>query len=129
MKIYYNPKLKQLARNLRNDSTLSEVLLWNELKGRKMKGYQFLRQKPIGNFIVDFFCSKLNLIIEIDGASHDTEEAYKADKNRQQELEKPGLHFLRFDDEEVKYDMLNVLRTIEYWIDYYDKKKQPPNPL
>jgi very-short-patch-repair endonuclease len=83
MKIYYNPKLKQLARNLRNNSTFSEVLLWNELKGRKMKGYQFLRQKPIGNFIVDFFCSKLNLIIEIDGDSHDTEEVHKADKNRQ----------------------------------------------
>jgi len=47
MKIYYNPKLKQLARNPRNNSTFSEVLLWNELKVRKMKGYQFLRQKPI----------------------------------------------------------------------------------
>ena len=50
MKIYYNPKLKYLARKLRNNSTLSEVLLWEELKARKMKGYQFIRQKPIGNY-------------------------------------------------------------------------------
>ncbi len=70
MRIYYNPKLKQLARNLRNHSTLSEVLLWNQLKRRQMMGYQFYRQRPIGNYIVDFFCPKLNLVIEIDGESH-----------------------------------------------------------
>jgi len=57
MKIYYNPKIKPLARKLRNNSTMSEILLWEELKGLKMKGYQFLRQKPIGEYIVDFFCT------------------------------------------------------------------------
>jgi len=70
MKIRYNSKLKQLARNLRNNSTLSEVLLWNELKARKVKGLRFMRQKPIGHYIVDFYCSKLKLAIEIDGDSH-----------------------------------------------------------
>ena len=70
MKVYYHPKLKALSRNLRKKSTLSEVLLWNILKGKKIKGYQFMRQKPIDNYIVDFFCSKLKLIIEIDGISH-----------------------------------------------------------
>jgi very-short-patch-repair endonuclease len=70
MKIYYNPKLKAKSRELRNNSTLAEVPLWNQLKGRKMRGYQFMRQKPIGNYIVDFFCSKLKLVIEIDGESH-----------------------------------------------------------
>ena len=70
MKIYYNPKLKARARELRNNSTLAEVLLWNQLKARKMKSYQFMRQKPIGNYIVDFLCSKLKLVIEIDGESH-----------------------------------------------------------
>ena len=69
MKIYYNPKLKKLARNLRNNMTLPEVILWNQLKGRKL-GFDFHRQKPIDNYIVDFFCSKLKLIIEVDGNIH-----------------------------------------------------------
>jgi len=68
--IPYNPKLKQLARKLRNKSTKSEVLLWNYLKGKQIKGFDFHRQKPIGNYIVDFYCSELLLAIEIDGESH-----------------------------------------------------------
>ena len=58
-KIHYNPKLKDLAKNLRNNSTRAEIILWNYLKGKKLKGYDFHRQKPIENFIVDFFCNKL----------------------------------------------------------------------
>lgn len=71
MKIWYNPKLKAHARELRKQGVLSEVLLWEHLKGRKMRGYQFMRQKPIGDYIVDFYCSKLKMAIEIDGESHD----------------------------------------------------------
>ena len=70
MKIYYNPKLKPLARYLRLHSTRAEIMLWNELKARKMLGYQFMRQKPIGNNIVDFYSSRLKLAIELDGESH-----------------------------------------------------------
>ncbi len=121
MKIYYNPKLKSRARELRNNSTLSEVLLWNQLKARKMKGYQFMRQKPIGNYIVDFFCSKLKLAIEIDGESHIHKVEY--DKKRQQELEAIGLSFLRFSDLDVKSNLNGVLQMIEKWIE------QPPDPL
>ena len=69
----YNPKLKHLARKLRKNSTLSEVLLWNELKGKKLMGIDFHRQKPIGTFILDFFSPDLMLVIEIDGITH----AYK----------------------------------------------------
>ena len=58
---------------LRKNSTLSEVLLWNELKGKKLMGIDFHRQKPIGNYIVDFFSPELRLVIEIDGITH----AYK----------------------------------------------------
>lgn len=115
MKIHYNPKLKQRARELRKNSTLSEVLLWEELKNRKMYGYKFLRQKPIGNYIVDFFCNKLKLVIEIDGDSHD-EENYSYDMKRQNWLESKDLSVLRFDDLEVKKDMDNVLSSIEGWI-------------
>ena len=82
MKLYYNPKLKQLARNLRNNSTLSEVLLWNELKGKLFEGYQFMRQKPIGEFIVDFYCPKLKLVIEIDGESHGSNKNQERDKKK-----------------------------------------------
>lgn len=115
--IPYNPNLKVLASKLRKDMTLSEVLLWNELKQKKMMGYDFDRQKPLDNFIVDFYCKDLLLAIEIDGDSHNHEEAYKADLIRQQKLESYGVQFLRFDDLEVKKDMKNVLRTIEIWIE------------
>ena len=122
MKIHYNPKLKQRARELRKNSTLSEVLLWEELKSRKMLGYKFLRQKPIGNYIVDFFCNKLKLVIEIDGDSH-TEEKFEYDINRQKWLESHGVNVLRFDDLEVKKDMNNVLSAIEGWIVDWEESK------
>jgi very-short-patch-repair endonuclease len=114
MKIYYNPKLKQLARNLRNNSTLSEVLLWNQLKGKKMMGYQFNRQRPMLDFIVDFICPKLNLVIEIDGWSHIGKEV--EDKERQKKIENLGITFLRFDDRDVKMNMDGVYRVIIEWI-------------
>jgi len=69
--IPYNPKLKNLARQLRNNSTLAEVLLWRELKGEKILGFDFHRQKPIDEYIVDFLCSELSLVIEIDEVSHE----------------------------------------------------------
>jgi very-short-patch-repair endonuclease len=123
MKIYYNPKLKALSKQLRNNSTLSEVLLWNQLKARKMKGYQFMRQKPIGNYIVDFYCSELKLVIEIDGITHSYRS--KEDLQRQRELESLGLSFLRFYDSDVKNNLNGVMFKIERWIDEY-KQKQPP---
>jgi very-short-patch-repair endonuclease len=122
MKIHYNPKLKHRARELRNNSTLSEILLWEELKNRKMLGYKFLRQKPIGNYIVDFFCNKLKLVIEIDGDTHN-EETYRYDMERQKWLESETLTVLRFDDLEVKKDMDNVLMAIEGWIRTYEESK------
>ena len=117
-KIYhYNPKLKERARQLRNNSTLSEVLLWNELKNGKMKGKDFHRQKPIMNYIVDFFCPELALAIEIDGNSHDSENAYEKDRERQREIEGLGIQFLRFNDLDVKRNMIGVLSVIEQWIE------------
>jgi very-short-patch-repair endonuclease len=121
--IPYNPELKSLARDLRRNMTLSEVLLWNEFKQKSMCGYDFDRQRPIGNFIVDFYCKELSLAIEIDGDTHIFK--YDYDEERQLSLEKLGIHFLRFEDIEIKKNMNNVLRVIEDWI----KKNQPtPNP-
>src|SRR5210317_2535324 len=100
--IPYNPKLAPLAKKLRKDMTLSEVLLWQELKGKQMLGYDFDRQRPIDEFIVDFYCKELQLAIEIDGESHTHEEASFKDKKRQLRLEELGVRFLRFDDLQVK---------------------------
>ena len=121
MKIHYNQKLKERARYLRNNSTLSEILLWNELKQRKMHGHQFYRQKLIGNYIVDLFSYTLRLVIELDGESHD-ESVFEYDQIRQKYLESIGLTILRFDDLEIKKDMPNVLRVIEEWIIKKQKK-------
>jgi very-short-patch-repair endonuclease len=112
--IPYNPRLKQLARNLRNHSTLSEILLWEHLKNKRMEGYDFHRQKPIGNYIVDFFCPDLMLTIEIDGTSHEVK--YHKDQKRQQQLEDYGIRFLRVQDIEVKRNIGSVTGYIQEWI-------------
>jgi len=111
--IPYNPKLKVLARKLRKDMTFGEVLLWNELKENKFWGFDFDRQRCIDNYIVDFYCKELMLAIEIDGMSHNHEEAFLKDEIRQQKLETLGVKFIRFSESEVKYDMMNVIMGIE----------------
>jgi very-short-patch-repair endonuclease len=112
--IKFNPKLKSLAGDLRNKSTLSEVLLWNHLKGKRMLGYSFTRQKSLGDCIVDFYCSKLRLVIEIYGASYF--DKFQEDNLRQVKLEKTGIRFLRFGDVQVKRSMESVIMEIEEWI-------------
>jgi very-short-patch-repair endonuclease len=118
--IPYNPTLKALARELRKNSTLTEVLIWKKLKGRQMLEYEFHRQVPINEYIVDFYCHELRLAIEIDGDSHQwkTEE----DQIRQQRLESLGVRMLRFEDRDVKNDMTNILWSVQCWIaDNYPK--------
>jgi very-short-patch-repair endonuclease len=107
--IPYNPKLKELARELRKNSTLSEVLLWLKIKGKTM-GVEFHRQVPIDNFIVDFYCHELMLAIEVDGSSHDEKQDY--DQNRQLILENLGVRFIRFSDIDVKQKMGWVLEEL-----------------
>ena len=121
--IPYNPGLKELARELRKNMTLSEVLLWNQLKQKNMMGYDFDRQRPVGEYIVDFYCKELLLAIEIDGNTHIYR--YEEDEIRQKDLEKLGIRFLRFDDMEVKTNISNVLRVIEEWI---GKNQPAPGP-
>jgi very-short-patch-repair endonuclease len=111
--IPYNSNLKQLARKLRNDSTLGEVLLWNELKNKQLYGFDFHMQKPLLNYIVDLYCYELDLVIEIDGIYHNWEDQDNKDVLRDKELAAFGLTVLRFTEQEVRKDMMNVLRTIE----------------
>ena len=125
----YKPYLKPLAKALRKNMTFAEVLLWNELKQKRMCGYDFDRQRPIYNYIVDFYCKDLMLAIEVDGISHYSEEANIDDNIRQREIEELGVSFLRFDDGEVRTDMQNVLRSIEGWImDWEDANPEREYP-
>lgn len=112
--IPYDPKLKELARELRNNSTITEVRLWQHLRDGGMLGYDFHRQKPLGHYIVDFFCQELMLAIEIDGKSHDFKQEY--DARRQREIEAFGVSFLRFADADVRFRMPWVLEAICLWI-------------
>jgi very-short-patch-repair endonuclease len=123
--IPYNPKLKSLARALRKNMTLSEVLLWKEIKGKQLLGYDFDRQKPIDNYIVDFYCKELQLAIEIDGESHSNEDVQINDSRRQYQLESLGVNFIRFDDLEIKTNIDWVIEEIQNWIYQH---RPTPNP-
>jgi len=122
--IPYNSKLKQFARKLRKNSTLSEVLLWKQIKEKKL-GCEFHRQVPINEFIVDFFCHELKLAIEIDGDSHNY--SGENDIERQDELEKFDVTFIRFSDVFVKKDMDGVLRLLKTKIDELNIPLNPPS--
>ena len=119
--IPYNPKLKSLARELRKNSTLAEVLLWINIKG-KCYGHEFHRQVPIDEYIVDFYCHELNLAIEIDGNTHDYN--FEMDDIRQKNLEKMGITFIRFNDRDVKSSMTDVLRGLEFVISEIEEKRK-----
>lgn len=115
--IPYNPKLKELARSLRNKPTKSEVILWGRLKGKQIHGYDFHRQKPLLNYIVDFYCNELNLAIEIDGYSHLLDEVKEKDNLKETELNKEGITVMRFADKEIFTNIENVIRAIESYIE------------
>lgn len=124
----YNKNLKDFSRELRSHSTLAEVLLWQKLRASQFRGYSFNRQKPLGNYIVDFYCRKLNLVIEIDGDSHFYAESVVEDFDRQRILEGMGLSFLRFLDVEVKKSMPLVLSEIEAFIEDWEYKNRADKP-
>ncbi len=119
--IPYNPKLTSLARKLRNESTETEIDLWLKLKGKQMYGYDFHRQKPIDNYILDFFCYDLLLGIEVDGYSHEILEVYNKDRIKEKRMNELGITILRFSDFEVLKDMENVIRAIEFFILEFEK--------
>jgi very-short-patch-repair endonuclease len=118
----YNPTLKELAKKLRQNMTFSEVKLWNELKNGKMMGYDFDRQRPIGNYIVDFYCKDLKLALEIDGITHQDEKVMLNDELRQEQLEMMGISFIRLDAMLVVNKVEAAGREIERWILEYEKK-------
>ncbi|AFY37566.1 hypothetical protein Lepto7376_1209 [[Leptolyngbya] sp. PCC 7376] len=114
--IPYRPHLKALARELRKNMTRGEATLWQYLKGKKLLGYNFDRQRPIDDFIVDFYCKDLMLAIEVDGASHNDENAQLKDEIRQRTIESFGVKFLRFSEGDVCNHSEDVVAAITHWI-------------
>ncbi|MBN1493158.1 MAG: endonuclease domain-containing protein [Candidatus Omnitrophica bacterium] len=114
MTLKYRKGLKQRARELRKLGTKAEALLWSGLKNKKVLGYKFNRQKPLGNYIVDFYSHELKLVIEIDGISHN--EKIGEDKKRQRQIEQLGLTVLRVYDDDVCADPDAAIRFIINWV-------------
>lgn len=111
MDLPFNPNLKERARELRKAGNLSEVLFWNQVKNKQFKGYDFDRQKIIGNYIVDFFCTNCNVVIEIDGSSHDNKQDY--DAARDAFLEGLGLTVIHIPVADVMHNMVGVKNMLE----------------
>jgi very-short-patch-repair endonuclease len=102
----------KFARYLRNNLTEPERKLWAHLRGRRMAGIRFRRQQPIGPYIVDFYCSKAKLVIELDGGQHTTDAAIEYDSRRTHWLEAQGYRVLRFSTAELLENRNSVLDTI-----------------
>ena len=125
----YNPILKERAKKLRENMTFSEVKLWKVLKNGQMMGYDFDRQRPIGNYIVDFYCKDLQLALEVDGVTHEEEKTILKDKERQNELEISGVSFLRFDALLIVNKAESALNEIERWILTYEERNGVPESV
>ncbi len=136
--IPYDPKLKNLARRLRKNSTKSEIILWEKLKGKQMHDYDFDRQKPLDKFICDFFCRDLMLAVELDGISHGYEDVQINDAKREKRLNELGINVLRSQDSEVLEEIDHVLSAIEEYVKAWESgdtsafdtdENTPLNPL
>jgi very-short-patch-repair endonuclease len=103
----YYTSLRERSWELRKNQTCAEYLLWNGIRGRKLLGYKFTRQKPLMDYIVDFYCAELLLIIEVDGSSHADRQEY--DEIRDNELKMYGFHIKRYQNEEVKQNLSQVI--------------------
>ena|SRR4030067_765153 len=110
--ILYNTKLKKYSQELRRNMTDAERLLWSKLRGKQLKGLQIYRQRIISNYIVDFYCPKAHVVIEVDGGQHYTYEGKKEDKIRDDYLRQQGFKVLRFSDKEIFGNLKGVVERI-----------------
>lgn len=121
----YNPDLKMKARANRKNMNLPEAELWYKvLNKRRMLNYRFIRQRPINKYIVDFYCAKLKLIIEVDGESHNDQIEY--DKKRERRLQNKGLKVIHYTNIEIMCNLEGVYLDIEKRI---KERKKEINPL
>ena len=119
MFIEHNPKLRQRARTLRKEMTPEENHLWYDFLNKVRPC--FLRQKPIGEYIAVFYCSKCKLVIELDGAQHNEPNALEYDRIRDAYMENMGLRVLRFSNREVNNHFERVCQRITDVIANYEE--------
>jgi very-short-patch-repair endonuclease len=105
-------KLYEFSRELRQVETEAEEILWEYLRSKKLNGLKFRRQHPLGNYVADFYCHEKKLVIELDGAIHDTKENIEYDKARTNQLNQEGISVVRFRNEEVINDIKTVTKKI-----------------
>ena len=122
----YNKNLKQYSRQLRENMTDAERHLWAKIRMKQINGYQFYRQKPIGDYIVDFFCPRAKLVIEVDGSQHFSDEMTEYDRIRAEYMKGLGLRVLRFTNTEVLKHVGGVVESLEKEIPF---GKSPLVPL
>lgn len=120
--IPYNSNLKMLAKDLRKQMTFSEVKLWMHLNKSQMMGYDFDRQRPMLNYIVDFYCKDLQLVIEVDGITHHDERVAMKDEVRDDELAEYDVTVIRLNALDVVNNIDYSLQIIENWILDYERK-------
>lgn len=122
---YYNPKLLERARYLRKHATKSETYLWKFALKNKIMGHKFYRQRPVMNYIADFMCKELLLIIECDGITHQMPETAIKDVKRQKDLEAIGFTFLRFEDNMILDNLSLTLSILEQEIKKLETLNNP----
>ncbi len=108
----YDKQLKALSQHLRTNMTDAENILWLRLRRKELKEHQFYRQKIIGKYIVDFYCPKANLVIELDGGQHYFEAGKAKDRTRDEVLIEMGIKVLRFSDRDVFQNIGGVMERI-----------------
>lgn len=111
-----------ISKNLKKTETVTEKLLWEQLRNNQMLNLHFRRQYPINSFIADFYCHKIKLIVEVDGNIHNMPENIKYDAIRTDLLNKLGIHVIRFTNHQVINDIENVISVIK---EYANKLKSP----
>ena len=127
--LQYSPNLKGKARQLRKNLTDSESALWSHLRSKQIMGIQFYRQKPVGNYIVDFYAPKANLVVELDGSKHLQADNLRRDKNRDKYLIGLGLKVLRFNSNEVLKATGAIVEVIYRTVTEQVNPEIPPSPL
>ena len=124
----YSPKLKDNSRKLRANMTDAEQLLWYRLRRKQIHGVQFYRQKPLLNFIVDFYCPSAKLVVELDGGQHFEDKHQAKDDARDFSLMELGLRVLRFDNRQVLLETDSVLEMVGRVVEERILKLNPNPP-
>lgn len=109
-------EIKARAQLMRQNPTGAEKVLWQRLRRKQLMGFRFRRQQPIDRFIVDFFCRKAGLVVEVDGPVHNSPEHKEYDAQRSGFLQERGLVILRFQNDQVLYDIDSVLQDIAIFL-------------